>query len=239
MVLSLFLICSGIAAQVMIEAGPPPNPRDGFGNIVVYGSDGLKKNIPYDVIKGSAFWKNDWQKAFFFDTRDSSLGSYMAKFNMVTQEAHYLDRNGVERAVIPGELNAVVFMSREDSTKIEAVFKTNIPEIRRKTLCKNCFAQELNQGHTKLLKITQKRVSEEDSLFGTKKKYTFVDDVEYFIQTDDQYNRLKKLNKDDLLIFLPGSGAYAGWIRKNGLRLNKEADCLVFLEHYNATHKKD
>ena len=131
-ILALQLIIFNVQGQVFIETGSPTNSRDAFGSIVVYGSGELSRSIPYNKIKGSTFWKDEWQKAYFFDSRDTAKGSYKAKFNFGTQEVHYLNRMGVEQAVIPGELSAIVFMKKEDSTKIETIFRINIEEIRKK-----------------------------------------------------------------------------------------------------------
>ena len=236
---ALFLSFSALRGQVFIEVGPMPNAREAFSSVIIYGSDGLAKTIPYDQVKGSPFWQGSWRKAYFFDRRDTALGSYRAKFNFVSQEVHYITKNGEEQVVIPDELNRVVFMREDDSTKIAAIFRYNIEEVRKRTACKNCFVQELNQGHTKLLKITQRQLKTADSLFGTLKTYFFFDAEEYFVQTGDQYNRIKRLNKTSFFSFIPGASLYNAWIREKGLRFNKESEYLVFLEHYNATYKKD
>ena len=228
-----------LSSQVFIEVGSPTNNRDAFGSINVYGSGGLSKAVPYNKIKGSTFWKPEWQKAYFFNSRDTALGSYQAKFNFGTQEVHFLNRMGEEQAAIPGELSRVIFMKVKDSTEIETVFRADIEEIKLKSKCKSCFVQELNQGDTKLLKIIKREVRAEDSLFGILKKYYFVDKNEYFIQTGDQFNFLKKLSKDEFFTFIPGKSAYDIWIREKKFKFINEEDYLVFLAHYNATHKKD
>jgi hypothetical protein len=238
--LTLFVIVSAVSAvqgQVMVETGHSGQTRDGA--LIVYGSDNLRYSIPYEKIKGSPFWKDMWYKAFLFDHRDTAMGSYKARFNFATNEVHYIDKKGEEKVPLPGSLNAVVFMDPADSTRIATVFKTNIPEVKKKASCKSCFIQELNQGETKLLKITQRQLKSADSLFGTLKTYYFADAEEYYVQAGEQYNRLRRLNKDAFFTFIPGGSSYTNWIKEKGLRFNKENDYIVFLEHYNATHKKD
>ena len=237
--LAFLLAAVNCMGQVFIETGSATNRRDAFGSINVYGSGGLSKAIPYNRIKGSTFWKDEWQKAYFFDARDSAKGSYQAKFNFGTQEVHYLNRMGQEQAAIPGELKTIVFMQKEDSNKIATIFRLNIEEVRKKANCKKCFVQELNQGDTKLLKMTKREVRSADSLFGTQKKYYFNDTEEYFVQVGEQYNKLKRLTKDNFFSFIPGKTAFDSWIREKGLRFTKESEYIIFLEHYNATHIKD
>lgn len=227
------------SSQVFIEVGPVQNNRDAFSNVTVYGTGGLAKNVPLTQIKGTAFWQDAWMKAYFFDPKDKSLGSCLAKFNFAAQEVYYLDTGRSMKVVPPGAISAVIFMRDDDSIKIATVFRNNIEDVKQKANCKTCFVQELNQGHTKLLKITQRLVKTGDSLFGTIKTYFFTDAAEYFVQTGDQYNRIKRLNKDHFFPLIPGSSLYRNWIKEKGLRFNKENDFLIFLEHYNATYQKD
>lgn len=226
-------------AQVYIELGPVQNNRDAFSSVTVYGSDGLRRSIPYDEIKGSAFWKQDWTKAYLFDQRDTFLGVYRARFNFACNELHYLDRSGLEMAVIPGTLNKVIFMQDADSTAIATVFRANLFEISKRAACKNCFVQELNQGDVKLLKITRRMVKSKDSLFGTIKKYYFEDDAEYFLQYNEKYEKIKKLNKGNLFAFLPNTSAYTGWINEHQLQFKKEEDFIYFINYYNSTRQSD
>lgn len=226
-------------AQVFVEVGPVQNNRDAFSSVTVYGSEGIRHKLPYEEIGGSPFWKRSWSKAFFYDQRDTFLGGYRARFNFVTNEVHYLDRNGAERAVIPGTLSKVIFMQEADSTAIATVFRANISEVVRKTTCKTCFVQELNQGHVKLLKITKRELKSKDSLFHTMKKYYFDDAAEYFLQYSGRYEKIKKLNKDKVFAFLPNISAYTEWIREKKLRFDKEEDFIYFINYYNAVRQNN
>ncbi len=58
-----------------------------------------------------------------------------------------------------------------------------------------------------------RKVGSADSLFGTQKKYFFTDDVFYHIWYNEKIERIKKLNKDNVIKFLPSASAYAAWIR--------------------------
>ncbi len=224
-------------AQVMMESGHSGSTKDGA--LIVYGGDNLKYTIPYDKIKGSPYWQSGWAKAFLFDQRDTAMGSYRARFNFATSELHYFDKKGEEQVAIPGTLNTVVFMELIDTSKIATVFRANIFEVKKKASCKRCFVQELNQGSLQLLKITQRQLKSGDSLFGTMKRYYFADEVEYFVHSGQQYHRIKRLNKEAIFEFIPGTSAYVAWIKEKNLRFNKESDYLLFFDHYNATHKKD
>lgn len=234
--LAALFTAPAVQAQVMMEIGHSGSTKDGA--LIVYGSDKLQHAIPYEKIKGSPYWQNNWMKAFLFNQRDTALGSYKARFNFATHELHYIDKRGVELALIPGTLNTIVFMREDDSTKIASIFRANIFEVKKKAGCKNCFVQELNQGDVRLLKITQRQLKTGDSLFGTLKRYYFADAEEYFVHSGNQYHRIKRLNKEAVFSFIPDAFAYEAWIREKDLRFNKESDFILFFDHYNSTHKK-
>lgn len=226
-------------AQVYIELGPVQNNRDAFSSVTVYGSDGLKHTVPYSEIAGSAFWQDDWSRAYLYDQRDTFLGIYRARLNFVTNELHYLDKTGVERAALPGTLNRIVFMKNTDSTAIATVFKANIEEISKRASCKKCFVQELNQGDVKLLKMTNRVLKTKDSLFGTIKRFFFYDEVEYYLQYNEKFEKIKKLNKENLFSLLPNSSSYNSWIIEQKLQFKKENDFIYFINYYNSARQKD
>ena len=233
---SCLLVCK---AQVYIELGPLQNDRDAFSSITVYGSEGLRRNVHYSEIRGSAFWNENWSNAYLYDERDTLLGMYKVRFNFVTNELHYLDQNGSERAAIPGTLNKIIIMKVNDSTSVATVFRANIPEINTRASCKKCFVQELSQGDIKLLKITRRIVNTKDSLFNTIKKFYFEDQIEYYLQYNERYEKIRKLNKENLFSFLPNASPYAGWIKEQKLQFKKENDFVYFINYYNSTRQKD
>jgi hypothetical protein len=234
---ALIVFSQPLFAQVVLESGHSGATKDGA--LIVYGSDNLRKAIPYESIRGNAYWKNEWTKAFLFNQQDTPLGSYAAKFNYVTGEVHYKSKKGEELVAIPGTINAIVFMKAEDSTRIATVFKKGIPDIEKRASCKDCFVQEMNQGDIKLLKITQRLLKSKDSLFGTLKKYYFFDEVQYFIQHGELYDPVKRLNKDAALRFIPGLTSYEAWVQKNDIDFRKEEDFIRFLEMYNEKKGKE
>jgi hypothetical protein len=124
-------------------------------------------------------------------------------------------------------------MSDADSSKIETVFRCNIPEIKKKARCKNCFVQELNQGDIKLLRITQRQLSSKDSLFFTQKTYHFKDDNEYFIEHNGLYDKVKRLHRDLVYTYFPGATGFDAWVKKMNIDFTKEEGLLKFINYYN------
>lgn len=223
--------------QVFIEMGSPVNPRDAFGSINVYGSDGLVKSIPYNRIKGSPFLFEEWNPGVLYDYRDSILAKCPVRMNLATQEIHFLNLKGEEMVPVRAVVKKVFIYDADDSTKLLASFNNNIPEIRLQTKNKDYFVQELNRGKAQLLKITLRKVESADSLFGTQKRYFFADQAEYYLQVNNKVERIKRLTKEEFFVFLPEVSKYNSWIREKKLKFRNEEDFVVFLDHYNNSYK--
>ncbi len=223
--------------QVVLEHGSGTQTSDGA--LIVYGANNFNYSIPYEKIKGSPFWQNQWNTAVFYNWRDSIIGNYKSKLNFVTQEIYYIDKNGKEQVVLQGLVDKVIFFKNEDESQVISVFKNDIGEVKKKAACKHCFVQEMNSGDVKLMKSTSRVLKIGDSLFGTQKRYYFADEFEYFLQVHDRIYRVKKLDKESILSLLPTASSYEAWIREKQLRFKKESDFMVFIDHYNATRRKE
>jgi len=99
---------------------------------------------------------------------------------------------------------------------------------------RHTYLQVLNEGAYQLLKLNEKTLGSADSLFGTLKRYFFKDESIYYINHEQALNTLKKLDRDNLLQFLPGSSGYNEWIKQNRINFKKEDDALRFVNYYNS-----
>ncbi len=227
-------------AQIMAEFGPGGGDRQ--GSLIVYNSQQLNNRIPYEKIKGIAYWRNDYMPALLYAPGNKLYGTFMSKINLATREVEYMNKNGQVLSAYPDELVKVVFIDPKDSTKIISIFRNDLPDINLHYIKRNkrYYAQELNQGPVKLLKVSEREVRTGDSMLRTLKSYYFVDVDDYFIQNTNRIEKLKKLNKDEVMKFLPQPPAIEGWIRDNNISFKKEEDVLRLLEYYNqATVKKE
>jgi hypothetical protein len=232
--LLLVALTNSIIAQVFIETGSPVNPRDAFGSINVYGSGDLAKGIPYDRIKGSPFWKDEWRTGILYNYQDSVLAKCPVKINLASQQVHFLNLKGQEMVPAGGIVRKVVIHDETDSNRIVTVFHNNISEIREQTKNKDHYVQEMNQGDVQLLRLTVRKVETGDSLFGTMKRYYFSDVHEYYLRVNNRIEKIKKLNKEEFFALLPAASKFNEWIRKEKLKFRDEADYIRFLDHYNS-----
>ncbi len=224
------------AGQVSLEQGAGGQTNDGA--LIVYGANNFNYSIPYEKIKGSPFWQSQWNRAIFYDWRDSLIGTYPAKINFATQEVYYISKNGEELSAIQGLINKVTFLKGEADDQVLSIFINDIGEVKKKANCKHCYVQEMNEGNVKLMKSTSRLLKVGDSLFGTQKRYYFADELEYFLQVEDKIYRIKKLDKETVLSLLPTAISYEAWIKEKGLRFRKESEFIDFINHYNTTRRK-
>lgn len=223
------------AGQVNTSFGPGGSSKD--GSLLVYGSNELNSKIPYDKIKGIPYWNIDFLPAKLYAPSNKLYGTFQAKVNLATREVEYVNAKGETLAAFTHELVKVVFLRSDDSSKILSIFRNDLAEVnlhlmKRK---KSYYAQEMNQGPVKLLKVTDRELRSGDSLFRTRKSYFFVDIEDYFIQHENRIEKLKKLNKDEVMKYLPQQSAMDAWIKENKIQFNREGDVLRLLEFYNQT----
>jgi hypothetical protein len=217
-------------AQIYVEQG------SGLAATVsVYGPDASNKKIPLSRVKGSPFWKEEWQLASLYDSNAKRINIVPVRMNLATGEFHFMWK---EQELVAGDNNKVtliVFHNNNDSSSVGTIFIKNIPDLILDKKPLTAFVQVMNSGKCQLLKYTTRRVYPgEDSLFGTQKRYVFKDVNFYFLKTGDKVEKIKKLNTEHFLALIPEASAYKEWINRNDLNFKQEEDLVLFLNYFNS-----
>jgi hypothetical protein len=97
------------------------------------------------------------------------------------------------------------------------------------------FVEELNQGNCQLLKLSRKNLQVSDSLFGTRKKYSFISKDVYFIKFNNKVQPLKRLNSSEITPALHLNSDEKKWIDVNKINFAKEQDVLTLFEYINTS----
>lgn len=237
----IFLACS-LSAEAQISTGFGPSGAANGGSLIIYGAELLNNKLPYEIIKGIPYWRNDYLPALLYAPGNKLYGTFWTKVNLASREMEYINKNEEVLSADPDKLSKVVFLDQKDSTKILSIFRNDIAEVNLQFLSRNkrYYVQEMNQGPVKLLKVSDKEVRVGDSMLRTLKRYYFVDVEYYFIQHENRVEKLKKLNRDEVMKYLPLPSSMDAWIKENNIRFNREEDVLRLLEYYNqATVKKE
>ncbi|MEO6453286.1 MAG: hypothetical protein ABIN97_04400 [Ginsengibacter sp.] len=188
-------------------------------------------DINYSEVSGNPFWNPEWQSAIVY-INDVKAGRVYAKLNLVTDELYFL-RDSEELVLTGVNVTRLVF----DKLPEPAVFISHIPNLRLNNQDFQGFAQVLNTGDYELLKYTVRKVLVADSVMGAQKRYTYYNDVYYFLKANNKVERIKKRNKESLLSYLPGASSFTEWITQSKINFNEEADMIRFLNYYNAQKK--
>ena len=202
-------------AQIYVEH-TTGRPQHQATTVSVYGPDASNKKIPFSRIKGSPFWKEEWQLASLYDKNAQRINIVPARLNLATNELHFMWK---EQELVAGDNNKItliVFHTNNDTSSIGTMFIKNIPDLVLNKKPLTAFVQLMNAGNCQLLKYTNRRVYPgEDSLFGTQKRYIFRDVNYYFLKTGDKVEKIKKLNIEHFLALIKEATLYKGVYFKN------------------------
>jgi hypothetical protein len=220
-----------LQAQVFIEqtdAGLKGKPA----SYIVYGSEGLSNRIPYDKIKGTPFWSDEYKLAVLY-SGNNRVSIRPVKLNLATNEIYFF-KNDEELVLENVDVTKLIFYKGKDTSEIITAFIRRVSDLFLWNKKTDDFIQVLNQGKYQLLKHTKRIVGDADSLFGTQKKYFFEDELNYFLKVNDKVEKVKKMNEEYILSLLPSSSNYKAWIKENNINFKKEDDVIRFLNYYNS-----
>jgi hypothetical protein len=225
-------VCLQTRAQVMADFAPSGQTRD--GSIVFYGSEAFNKKIPYNTITGIPYWKNDYFPAFLYGPGNRKYGLTWIRMNLATHEVEFLAKNDEVQAAYQNEVARVVVVDPVDSSKIITIFRNDIGEINVNYIKegKLYYTQEMNPGPVKLLKITHRELKVGDSMLRTLKRFYFVDRFDYYLQLGNRVQKLKKLDKDELLKYIPRTPELETYLINNKVAFKKEEDVIRLLGVY-------
>jgi hypothetical protein len=153
------------------------------------------------------------------------------KLNIATNEVNFLNSNGEELTAQPGIIKKIIFHPPDSPTTAMTIFRNDFDIVNLHDKYKDWYVQELNQGDIQLLKLSKKDLNESDSLFGTRKKYSFRLEVIYFIKRDNKIHTLRKLSSKEILPVFRLNNDDKKWAIINKINFTKEKDVLVLLDY--------
>ena len=225
-ILFCFLFCFSLPLFAQIQ-------RDFSTSVIEFRFDNLGQQlqfegIDYNKIDGSPFWADSLQPASFYDSK-GYITTLPARINLASNKIYFL-QNGVEMILKDNIITRIVFQTGNDS----AVFIGQVPNLLLNNKPLTSLVQVLNFGKYQLLKYTRKKISSSETPSRISKTYYYIDEVIYFIMSNEKIEGIKKLNKESILIYLPSSSSYNVWLKENDINFRNEKDIVRFLNYYNA-----
>jgi hypothetical protein len=189
-------------------------------------------SIPYDQITGSPFWNDSLKIARLYSSK-SYQGIYPVRLNFATNEI-YFQRDLEELVLTEDLITRIVFPGKDDS----AVFISHVPNMLLNGKPIDAFIQVLNSGNYQLLKFLRRKVVAVETPSRTSKSYHFANEVSYFIKVDKRIEFIRKLSKENILLFLPRASSLDSWSKENNISFKNENDIVRVLTYYNSSFKK-
>jgi hypothetical protein len=153
--------------------------------------------------------------------------------NLATNEIEYLNKENQALAAFPDQVSRAVVVDEKDSNKIVTVFRNDMAEVNQAyPKVVRHYVQEMNQGPVKLLKVYNRQLKEGDSLV-IYKRYYFIDQPDYFVQVNNRVEKLRRLDADEVMQYIPQSPELDAYIKQNKINFKKEKDVLKVFEFYN------
>lgn len=192
---------------------------------VAFNGLGGDSRIPFTRIRGSRFWRDNWEIADLYTT-SGKANNINIKLNFVTGEIHF--KKNEEEVILEGFTVMKIYFKKDSTT-----FLANVPNLYLQNSKMNAPILLLTSGKYQFLKYIQRNLSSADSLFRTQKRYYFSDKIYYFLRHDDIIEPIKKLSKENLFKLLPATTSYNSWIIKSDINFKKENDVIRFINYYN------
>ncbi len=189
------------------------------------------KELNYTDIDGTAFWKEDWERAFMYTRAGNIILLEKAKMNLYSGELHYISKEGIELAAEITAVTKVVFMQKKDSTKIDGVFAVLANYVDSKPLA---FFRVFNMGNYQLVLLEQKKVKTTpyDPL-QAKSNAAFFSNYDYAIYNNGSVIPLKKLDRTTILSSIKSHQEDEDWLNTKHNKLRNITEVTAFLDYYN------
>ena len=233
-----FLSANGQQAVLDVVSGSQGGASFGWVKFYDPAAIGSKKAelMNYADIEGSPFWSDKWTPAFLYLSGGSIVKLKSVKLNFYTNQIHYLDNNGTELVTDGSLIKKLVFLQREDSTKVLSIFEAYPDFIGNKGLA---YYRVLNDGRYRLMEMKKSLITTApyDALAG-KSVSSFFSKTYYALTNNAEVNTLKALNKEAVYEIVHPDSAMEDWVKQNKNKLKNDTEVLSFLDFVNYYLKK-
>lgn len=168
---------------------------DGVGNI-----GGPK--LLYSQINGSPYLTDSFRIAAVYSRENKFLGNYQVRFNLASQQFHFLNEKSLEN-VIPENLVGKIVVGNTDKGNSVQTFTNSITGISMNGITIDKYVQILAEGSASLYKYLYKHVISKENSLKAEPDYYFATSVNYFLHVNGKITYVKKLNEANIKELLP------------------------------------
>jgi hypothetical protein len=197
------------------------------------GFDGRPLLKKYDPdIKGSPFMNDNWAPAKITLSKVKEMGPVLVKFNLESNELHFLDSAGKELIAVEGTIKKVDFINYYSKDSIRYIFKTGYPIIDKQN--ENYFYQVFTEGEIELLASRFKYISTVKDAYSGEIKKDFVEGGTVLYVFANNTLQVFHPKKDFIISLLKSKEQeITRFIDSNKLNLKKTKDIIRLFNYYN------
>jgi len=194
--------------------------------------DGVGKvggsRLLYTQIKGSPFLNDGFQMAVLYSADDKSLGNYPVRYNLASQQFHFLDRDSTELVVPENVVAKIILLGSEKQAS--KTYTNVIKGISMNGIVVDKYVEILVEGKASFLKYTYKHVISKESSLNPVPDYSFATSTNYFISVGSEVKFIKKLNEENVLELVPQKNENQSKVHYN---FKNESDVAAYINNWN------
>lgn len=196
---------------------------DGVGNL-----GGPK--LLYSQINGSPYLSDSFQVAAIYSRENKFLGNYPVRFNLASQQFHFLNEKSQEN-VVPENLVGKIVLGNDQKGSSKQIFTNIITGISMNGIIVDKYVQILSDGNASLYKYVYKHVISKENSLKAEPDYYFATSVNYFIRVNDKTTYIKKLNEANIKELVPETNSRLTGRREYNFK--NESEVVDYINNWN------
>lgn len=184
----------------------------------------------YSQINGTPYMVDSFSKAAVYSRDNKFLGNYSVRFNLASQQFHFLNEKSQEN-VIPENLVGRIVVENNDKSKFNQTFSNTITGISMNGITVDKYVQILAEGNASFYKYVYKHVISKENSLKAEPDYYFATSVNYFIHVDGKITYVKKLSEANIKELLPEGRTKSKVLKEYNFK--NESDVIDYINNWN------
>jgi hypothetical protein len=206
---------------------------EGKTSVVVFDPNGKPFANPPMDIAGTPFLQEEWRPGSVIISSNKRYDSVKLRFNLVTQEFHFMNKDNLEIALFKGYVKSVRFYDAIPGiTSTNPEFQAGFPPIDQQD--EGSFYQVVCKGKMTLLKSLRKVISQEKNGFSGEIKKEYVSYEDYYTWNSGKIERVKKDKSAALDLLADQKGKIDDFVSVNHLKMKSIDDIRKVIDYYNS-----
>jgi hypothetical protein len=236
MPLFCFLFCAAFPVLAQLfqrDPGPTIQAQSGIFLDDLFRSQRPYVQSQYGEINGSAYLSESWKEAVILLKSGQQFNNAKIKLNLYTHELTFLTQSGKEALVREGVVHSFTISDTDAMGNVRA--KSFITGLKgAESDSERYFFEGIADGKASLLRLTKKKIVNNNSALSPGDSREFQDMETYYIWFNDELRPCEKNADFYVLLFSDQKEKIKSYINSSGLKLKKPEDIQKLVEFYNS-----